>query len=286
MEVNKIYQHNVQQAWPIGDKSVHCIVTSPPYWGLRDYKTEGQMGQEKTPEEFIANMVNVFREGWRVLRDDGTLWINIGDSYCHTRSAGGLKTKDLVGVPWMLAFALRADGWYLRQDIIWHKPNGMPESTTDRCTRCHEYLFMFSKMDKYYYNHEAIKTPVAESSINRYKQDIENQVGSDRQPGKSNGAMKAVGGPSGANKRSVWTVATAGYKEAHFATFPEELVQDPIRAGCPPCGTVLDPFMGSGTTALVALKNGRNYLGLEINGDYLAMAERRLLSVQLGSGII
>lgn len=293
MDLNKIYQHNVLDPWPFPDRSVNCIVTSPPYWNLRNYNVEGQLGLEKTPAEFIDKMVQVFREAWRVLRDDGTLWINIGDCYAskgkkrtrgqatakstlqggldgqcaslsqQSKIVEGIKAKDLVGIPWMLAFALRADGWFLRQDIIWNKPNCMPESTTDRCTRSHEYIFMFSKNSRYYYDHEAIKTPAAESSISRWQQDIASQAGSDRQPGNMNGTMKAVGGPRnsekqrghvrrhngfndrwdhmtveqqqsmGANKRSVWTVATAGFKEAHFATFPEELIIDPILAGCP-----------------------------------------------------
>jgi len=322
------------------DQCVHCVVTSPPYWGLRDYGLEGQMGSEKTPEEFIEKMVVLFREVRRVLLNDGTCWINIGDSYYgrkgmngastsyanHERTLNkkallgtkrgeyrpndrphpGLKPKDLVGIPWMLAFALRADGWYLRQDIVWNKPNPMPESVTDRCTRSHEFLFMLSKSKKYYYDAAAIRTPPAESSLQRWSQNIEAQAGSDRVPGKTNGAMKAVGGYSrserqrghvlphkgfndkwdnmalaeqqamGANKRSVWTAATASFKEAHFATFPEELIVDCIKAGCPAGGIVLDPFMGAGTTALVAKKQGRHYLGIELNPTYVDIAEARL----------
>lgn len=456
-----IHTDALQGLKQLPDKSVHCIVTSPPYWGLRDYGTaswtggqpdcnhkrdtknnnpdweiqtrgkvdggvgdeiykstcgkcgairiDKQMGLEKTPEEYIINMVGVFRECNRVLRNDGTLWLNIGDSYNAGRNGGhaggkhsgfqqvderynkrsgpnvqGLKPKDLVGIPWMLAFALRADGWYLRQDIIWHKPNTMPESVTDRCTKSHEYVFLLTKSAKYYYDNEAIKQPLKDSSIARYNQDIENQKGSDRVPGKTNGAMKAIRphgivrdrlldydskekvlrpatkrggfenendlpGPVGfANKRSVWTVTPMPFKEAHFATFPQDLIVDMIKAGtsehgcCEDCGApykriiepseeykkflgksyhdhsaddtqgfmqekredfkvvnaeyitkgwektckcetdkiappiVLDPFMGAGTTALVAKKLHRNFIGMELNADYIKIAEKRL----------
>lgn len=336
MITNRILLHNATKTWPLPDMSVNCIITSPPYWGLRDYKIFGQVGLEKTPELYIANMVNVFREAWRVLKDDGTLWINIGDCYASTggersehqasakstlqgslktqmaalrsrNSAGSdIKIKDLVGIPWMLAFALRADGWYLRQDIIWHKPNPMPESTLDRCTRSHEYIFMFSKSRKYYYDYEAIKTPPKASSMSRWSQNVDDQTRSDRQPGKTNGNMKAVGGPTkidkqrghsrrhagfngrwdkmsvaeqqsmGANKRSVWSIATDNFKDAHFAVFPPELIVDPIKAGCPPRGIILDPFMGSGTTAVVAGKLNRQFIGFELNPTYITLAENRL----------
>lgn len=307
--------------------SVNCIVTSPPYYRLRDYGMIGQMGLEETPEEFVASMVSVFRDARRVLRDDGTLWLNIGDSYAgngeaygdaksslqgpkqsgvqgakrKSKSGDGLKSKDLIGIPWMLAFALRADGWYLRQDIIWHKPNPMPESVTDRCTKSHEYIFLLSKSPKYYYDQAAIMQEMAKSSISRLNQDVESQAGSDRVPGKTNGRMKAVGTrfggnkygddesafskthsgnlyiPNGkANKRSVWTVATRPFKEAHFATFPPELIIDCIKAGCPEGGLVLDPFMGAGTTALVAKKLLRHYIGFELNPAYIEIANRRL----------
>lgn len=314
------------------DKFVHCCVTSPPYYGLRDYGVNGQIGLEETLEQYINNMVEVFREVYRVLRDDGTLWVNIGDSYSgggrggnpghseHQKqktNAGSLgvrnvkrspfKDKDLIGVPWMLAFALRADGWYLRQDIIWHKPNPMPESVTDRCTKAHEYIFLLSKSARYYYDAEAIRKPLADASVQRLSQDIENQNGSDRVPGKTNGKMKAVGQYVGgtkhknlnlpdphtfhktrnsngdewrsdgyANKRSVWTVTTKPFSEAHFATFPEDLIVDCIKAGCPIDGTVLDPFMGAGTTALVARKLNRNFIGFELNPEYIRISENRL----------
>lgn len=269
------------------DASVNCCITSPPYFGLRDYGVDGQMGLEPTPDEFVAGMVEVFREVRRVLRDDGTLWLNIGDSYnanqgagfdtnkdggerkrvaaSPKRSSGGLAPKQLLGVPWRLAFALQADGWFLRQDIIWSKPNPMPESVRDRCTKAHEYLFLLSKGPKYYFDAEAIAEPLAPASIERLSQvNIANQAGSDRVPGKTNGTMKAVskyreedgslkagfetkGGTSGdldgtllrmgekgtRNKRSVWTVPTQPYSEAHFATYPPALIEPCILAGCP-----------------------------------------------------
>jgi DNA modification methylase len=308
------------------DQCIQCVVTSPPYYGLRDYGMEDQIGLEDTPEEYIEKMVRVFQEVRRVLKDDGTLWLNIGDSYARnggtkgggnrkmmymeaqrrmTTAPANLKEKDLIGIPWMLAFALRADGWYLRQDIIWSKPNPMPESVTDRCTKSHEYIFLLSKSQKYFYNHEAIKTPVVDSSIDRLKQsNIDNQNGSDRVPGKVNGNMKAVssgnkhrkvGSERGcpedsgsnvcasvpwegvmANKRSVWTVTTKPFKEAHFATFPEDLIVDCIKAGSKEEDLILNPFMGAGTTAIVARKLNRNYVGFELNPTYVEICERRL----------
>ena len=295
----------LEQLRMLPSESGHCCVTSPPYWGLRDYGCSGQIGLEKTPTEFIERLVHVFREVRRVLRKDGTLWVNMGDWYATGAGSGrsmggecfgkqnaviaaggfqacqanrmplpGLKPKDLVGIPWMLAFALRADGWWLRQDIIWAKPNPMPESTRDRCTKSHEYLFLLTKSARYFYDAEAIAEPISETSIQRLSQDVDNQTGSDRVPGKTNGAMKAVGrggknamrgqgsnresetGPAnregrdmrdvgvGAtrNKRSVWTVTTKGYSEAHFATFPPALIIPCILAGtsakgaCAECG--------------------------------------------------
>jgi DNA modification methylase len=300
MELNKIIQHNVLDPWPIPDKSVNCIVTSPPYFGLRDYNVSGQLGLEKTSEEFIANMLTVFREARRVLRDDGTLWLNIGDSYAssggkrtHAQAmaksgleggkgyrkgaSDGIKIKDLFGIPWMLAFALRADGWYLRQDIIWHKTCGLPESVEDRCGKAHEYIFLLSKSSRYYFDAASIKQPSADSTILRNLQDISNQTGSQKQPGRNGKPMKAVGAKDGmVNKRSVWSVPVGSFDGAHFAVFPPNLIVDCIKAGCPPGGTVLDPFMGSGTTGLVAAKQGRNFLGLELNPEYIVMAEKRL----------
>ncbi|GAB3701272.1 hypothetical protein GCM10027592_29200 [Spirosoma flavus] len=400
------------------DSIANCCVTSPPYFALRDYSNEEQIGLEDTPEQYIQKLVEVFRQVRRVLKSDGTLWLNIGDSYWGGKGKSGqsysaeyqnerynagrsfngahhqigginqtrptdrkhslYKPKDLIGIPWRLAFALQADGWYLRQDIIWHKPNPMPESVVDRCTKSHEYLFLLSKSAKYYYDAEAIKEPVTASTIARLDQDLESQAGSNRIPGKTNGPMKAVGVrpqlkraielanqhgltdahfdairsvglsdagqskllQSGAgknseevirlaeeakaalggyyrefvsapkksgnkerkpgsergcpensgsnvcssipwegitrNKRSVWTVATKPFKDAHFATFPPELIIDCIKAGSPPGGLILDPFMGAGTTAMVARKLGRNYLGYELNPDYIQIAQRRL----------
>lgn len=284
----------------MGDQSVNCVVTSPPYFGLRDYGVDGQIGLEQTPEEYVAEMVAVFRELRRVLRKDGTLWLNLGDSYG--------KAKQLLGIPWRVAFALQADGWYLRQDIIWHKPNPMPESVTDRCTKSHEYIFLMSKSARYYFDREAIAEPVAASSIARLSQpNLENQAGSNRVPGKTNGNMKAVGrggrsafrgqghfrdgdGPANRdgrdmkdvgvgetrNRRSVWTVTTKPFKGAHFATFPPDLIEPCILAGCPPQGTVLDPFGGAGTTGLVAKQHGRNAILLELNPEYAAIARDRI----------
>jgi DNA modification methylase len=303
------------------DQSVNCIVTSPPYFGLRDYGVENQMGLEPTPAEFVEALVGVLREARRVLRDDGTLWLNLGDSYAgagysnHANTGGdqrsdggkqthmtgsGLKNKDLIGIPWRVAFALQADGWYLRQDIIWHKPNPMPESVRDRCTKAHEYIFLLSKSPTYYFDHMAIRTPLAASSVARLSQpNLENQEGSDRVPGKTNGKMKAVrfGGnkygdddreesrtksgnewkeSTGANKRSVWSVSTKPFKEAHFATFPPDLIEPCVLAGCPEGGTVLDPFFGAGTTGLVCQRTNRNCIGIELNPEYYDIAAKRL----------
>lgn len=285
--------------------SVHTCVTSPPYFGLRDYGHDGQIGLELTPDEFVAALVEVFREVRRVLRDDGTLWLNLGDSYARTGGTDrkvsktarvgstrntleqmkertqvapqGLKDKDLIGIPWRVAFALQADGWYLRQDIIWHKPNPMPESVRDRCTKAHEYIFLLSKSPRYYFDAEAIKEPVAASTVSRLAQaTLADQVGSTRVPGKTNGNMKAVGDGERRNKRSVWTVTTKPFKGAHFATFPPDLIEPCILAGCPDGGTVLDPFGGAGTTGLVAQRHGRNAILCELNPEYAEMARERI----------
>lgn len=360
------------------DESVHCVVTSPPYWGLRDYGTEGQIGLELSPWEYLETMTAVFREVRRVLRTDGTLWLNMGDCYATgagqvgecpgggeqgmrwrgyrgTRQCGkheyiadkmgplvqpnrlplpGLKPKDLVGMPWRLAFALQADGWYLRSDIIWHKPNPMPESVQDRPTKAHEYLFLLSKSERYYYDADAIKEEVTGNAHARgdgvnpkarwktpdgwdtssgngghgsfHKEGREegftgylpkNYKGS--LPGRKDGpgqerrsmndrreSSRAKQNESfsaavtelvdSRNKRSVWTVATQAFPEAHFATFPEELIKPCILAGCPAGGTVLDPFFGSGTTGLVARANGCKCIGIELNPEYIKIAERRL----------
>jgi DNA modification methylase len=313
----------------LGFRAQMCV-TSPPYFGLRDYGHPGQLGLEKSPDEYVKSMVEVFRCVRDVLADDGTLWLNLGDSYnahpgqrkttdkvgskqetvrgsqaAPSRHVEGLKPKDLIGIPWRVAFALQADGWYLRQDIIWSKPNPMPESVTDRCTKAHEYIFMLSKAPRYYYDHHAIKTPMAQSSVDRLSQDVENQKGSDRVPGKTNGPMKAVGkvdkqrghsrrhagfsdrwdamskeeqSQGGANKRSVWTVATRPYKGAHFATYPSALIEPCILAASRPGDIVLDPFMGSGTTAQVALQHGRQYMGCELNPEYEGLQRERISS--------
>ena len=261
----------------LGPESVQMCVTSPPYWGLRDYGHDDQLGLEETPEEYTANLVEVFSQVKRVLKDDGTLWLNLGDSYN--------TTKNLVGIPWRVAFALQQDGWYLRQDIIWHKPNPMPESVTDRCTKSHEYIFLLSKSEKYFYDADAIRETLAESSIKRLNQDIDKQVGSTRAHGgqKSNGNMKTFGDvEKGSNKRSVWTVATKPYSEAHFAVFPEKLIEPCIQAGSKVGDVVLDPFFGSGTTGEVAERFGRNYIGIELNEDYKSLQQKRCAQIGLG----
>ena len=281
-------------------------VTSPPYFGLRNYGENGQIGLEETPSEYIDKIVEVFREVRRVLRDDGTLWLNIGDSYAtrsrnnpprntrnksgHTakKTPSGYKYKDLIGIPWLLAFALRADGWYLRADIIWHKPNAMPESAKDRPTRAHEYIFLLSKSERYYYDAEAVREPAVgfgNSNARRrgnsrtfrgggaytHGQAAENSANVERQ---SHGLVPNEDGKR--NRRSVWTVATRPYKGAHFATFPEALVRPCILAGSRPGDIVLDPFAGSGTTGAVAIQEGRDFIGIEINPAYSEMIERRL----------
>ncbi|NBK18585.1 site-specific DNA-methyltransferase [Anaerotruncus sp. 1XD42-93] len=272
----------LEQLRTLEPDSVHTCVTSPPYYNLRDYGTAGQIGAEATPEEYIENLVKVFREVQRVLRPNGTLWINIGDSYA-TRSGAqpptntrnihghtakqlpaGYKYKDLMGIPWMLAFALRTDGWHLRQDIIWAKPNCMPESVRDRCTKSHEYIFLLSKSDRYYFDAAAISEPIAEINVTRY--------------------LKSFGGKGyrnevpnlRRNKRDVWTIGTGGFKGAHFAVFPEKLVEPCILAGCPEGGLVLDPFAGSGTTGVVAKHLARNFIGIELNPEYCRMADERI----------
>jgi DNA modification methylase len=342
------------------DASVHCVVTSPPYWGLRDYGVVGQLGLERTPEEYVARMVEGFREVRRVLRNDGTLWLNLGDSYASTppgnktlgvsgsstlhgvngesgryrdtlsksvqtkRSTivGGLKPKDLCGIPWMVAFALRADGWYLRQDIIWSKPNPMPESVRDRCTKAHEYIFLLSKSERYYYDQDAIAEPSIYGSDNeaRYARALtadKSLPTAERNgirprlsdaykgslPGRQDGpgqdrrsknerseqrtrvdinrnwdaAEEAGEITSLRNKRSVWGITTKPFPEAHFATFPPEIPETCIKAGCPENGTVLDPFNGAGTTGLVATRLGRNYIGIELNSEYITMSENRII---------
>ena len=280
---------------------VQMCVTSPPYYGLRDYGGEDkQIGQEQTPEEFIDELVSVFREVRRTLKDDGTLWVNIGDSYYNYRPSKGksypkqtvsktkqdlpdysskrnnklsnYKEKDLIGIPWLLAFALRNDGWYLRQDIIWHKPNPMPESVKDRCTKSHEYIFLLSKNKKYYYDNEAIKEPVKQDwgTRNRTNGKYHN-TGSGLSP--HSGLTKSY---DRKNKRDVWSVTNKPYKHAHFATFPPDLIEPPILAGSRNGDIVLDPFMGSGTTAMVAKQHGRYYIGCELHEEYGNLIQGRM----------
>ena len=330
----------------VEDQSINTCITSPPYWGLRDYGTgewiggdpncphmrttkiskdtstghkamfeqgnvvgdaiyknecpkcgairqDNQLGLEETPEEFVENLVEVFREVKRVLRDDGTVWLNLGDSYCGTGHKGnytdpkhkegrngqkialnnkieGLKSKDLVGIPWRVAFALQADGWYLRQDIIWHKPNPMPESVRDRCTKAHEYIFLLSKSPKYYFDNEAIKEdakfPDGPNSPHKIKA-VENVYSAN---------LQKIGANPKRNKRSVWTVTTKPFKGAHFATFPMDLIEPCVLAGCPEGGTVLDPFGGSGTTAQVANGHNRDAILIELNEEYIEIAKERI----------
>lgn len=306
----------LEQLRTMETESVHTCVTSPPYYNLRDYGTAGQIGAENTPEEYINNLVAVFREVQRVLRQDGTLWVNIGDSYAHDKKWGGssggkhakalhgntgigrrkthtgLKEKDLIGIPWMLAFALRADGWYLRQDIIWQKPNAMPESVKDRCTKSHEYIFLLTKSDRYYFDHAAIREP----RISCKNDAVAGSKGAfgprqTRLRGSGNVQKKYRPTPGGKHlggnipysgesplrsRRDVWTVATKGCKGEHFAVFPEQLIEPCVLAGCPEGGTVLDPFTGSGTTGAVAKRLRRDFIGVEINPDYWKMAKKRI----------
>ena len=267
MNTAQILNGDVRQALAIlPDQSVQTVITSPPYWGLRDYGSEGQLGQEDTPYEFVENLVEIFRDVKRVLKDNGTVWLNLGDSYVGTGHKGdykdpkysngrngqqialnnkvdGLKSKDLIGIPWRVAFALQADGWYLRSDIIWHKPNVMPEPVKDRPTKAHEYVFLLSKSPKYLYDYEAVREDSLEGKRHR---------------------------------RSVWSVRTKPFKGAHFAVYPTELIEPCVLAGSQPNDTVLDIFSGSGTTGVVSLANGRDYIGIELNPDYARLSEQRL----------
>jgi len=343
------------------DDSIQCCITSPPYWGLRDYGTgtweggntgcshvvggqvqdtkapgaittgvrpgvdasccrkcgarrvDAQLGLERTPEEYVSRLVEVFREVRRVLRQDGTLWLNLGDSYWGGKGENGsskaratasergyiqsggtvqmskrpqdgkhvtLKPKDIVGIPWRVAFALQADGWWLRSDIIWSKPNPMPESVTDRPTKAHEYLFLLAKEERYYYDAEAISEPVTNSTVERLSQPtLATQAGSDRVPFKTNGPMRAVGTTTTRNRRSVWTVATQPFKGAHFAVMPEKLVEPCVLAGSCEGDTVLDPFCGSGTVGAVCIRTGRSFVGIDLNSEYIEMARNRISSV-------
>lgn len=274
----------VEKLRTIEPGSIHTCITSPPYYRLRDYSVEGQIGLEAAPSEYIERLLQVFREVKRVLREDGTLWIVIGDCYYGNRSRSAdvkLKRKDLIGIPWMLAFALRADGWTLRQDIIWHKPNCMPESVRDRCTRSHEYLFLFSKSDRYYFDVDSIREPF--TTLARTGERRSYRPGCTSSFDIKSGHVKQEGNfaglplnPLGRNKRDVWTVPSANYQGAHFAVFPEKLIEPCIQAGCPKGGTILDPFAGSGTTGVAAKRLGRNFIGIELNPAYCALASDRI----------
>jgi len=302
-----------EQLKTLEDNSIQCVVTSPPYWGLRDYGQDNQLGLETSPDEYIANMVEVFREVRRVLKDDGTFWLNIGDSYKPAGKGGStkagfneryfgkefksdkqsakenhldrsklkadVKEKELVGIPWRLALALSADGWYLRQDIIWAKPNVMPESVRDRCTKSHEYVFLLTKSPRYYYDHVAIKEPVSDVSLKRAKSGLK----TDRPSAKTSPGgidVEEMGtrfvNPEGRNKRDVWFIPTASSKGAHFAVMPERLVEPCVLAGTAEGDIVLDPFFGSGTVGVVALRHNRKYIGIELNPEYAEVAKKRL----------
>jgi len=317
MKLNHIYTGDATTVLhTLPDNSVDCVVTSPPYYGLRDYGVAGQIGLEESPEAYIERLMDVFRQVQRVLKPTGTLWLNIGDSYAGSgRGKGdvnkkskvqnkashvgdifnkpyrlhGYKNKDLIGIPWQLAFALRADGWYLRQDIIWHKPNPMPESITDRCTKAHEYIFLLTRSARYYFDHKAILEPAKYDG----RKDT-TAKGSPKYAGTGAGLQvqsfangiherwpSTLQGRPARNKRSVWNVPTRSFRGAHFATYPEALIIDCIKAGCPPGGVVLDPFFGAGTTGVVARSLGRSYIGIELNPEYVKIAEERL-----GGGVI
>lgn len=307
----------------LGDQSVHCCITSPPYHGLRDYNVEGQIGLEQTPREYIERLTGVFREVRRVLRDDGTLWIVIGDSYVTqggrgeermrelgrptpggkqtpgarggapgTKLAPSVKAKDLIGIPWMLAFALRDDGWYLRQEIIWAKGisgpvyrggSCMPEAVQDRCTKSHETIFLLSKSPRYFFDNEAIKEPCSDDMQRRAAAGHTRGPGGKIDASRQDSATlrgeraKVIIVEGGRNRRSVWHVNPGSFKEAHFATFPPDLVEPMVLAGSPPAGgVVLDPFAGTATTGVVALRSGRRFVGIELNPAYCSLAKKAL----------
>lgn len=285
---------------------VDCCITSPPYWGLRDYGKDDQIGLEASPSDFIEKLVVVFREVRRVLKKDGTLWLNLGDSYASSSYGDkrtdyskspkqgsnkgsvnfsaklnhGLKSKDLVGIPWRVAFALQSDGWYLRQDIIWHKPNPMPESVRDRCTKAHEYIFLLSKSKSYYFDIDAIKEPASYPEGPRNIRPTKAADADSQNQFRIHENIHAVGPKETRQKRSVWTVATHCFKDAHFATYPPNLIKPCVLAGCRPGGTVLDPFFGSGTTGTVAEDLGRKYIGIELNPEYVEIAKKRITGQQ------
>jgi len=296
----KILQGNcIDKIKELEDNSIDCVVSSPPYFGLRDYGVDGQFGLEKTYQDYLANTVKIFKTFKPKLKDNATIWWNVGDSYSsgkrkttinqflrgnknygvtRTPVQDGIKEKDLLIIPNRVAIALQDEGWYIRSEIIWHKPNPMPESVRDRPTSCHEKIWLITKSKKYYYDSDAIREPLAASSLNRLNQNIKNQKGSSRGNGgmKSNGNMKAVGNSKTRNKRNVWTITTKPFKESHFATFPKDLIEPCIKAGCPENGIVLDPFGGSGTTGIVASLNNRKSILIELNPEYIKLAENRI----------
>jgi DNA modification methylase len=294
-----------QRLADIPDGSVRCCVTSPPYWGLRDYGNDGQIGLEQTPEAYVAEMVEVFRDVRRTLTDDGSLWLNLGDSYWNNFGGGSgtmttgnaqavkqrgrhqmpkhdlFKIKDLVGIPWRVAFALQADGWWLRQDIIWHKPNPMPESVTDRCTKAHEYVFLLTKSARYYYDADALREQTVTAIDGRGSTQERKEAGHPTRYGMANRgdgwSMPSISAPEGGrNKRSVWSITTKPFKGAHFAVMPEALAEPCVLAGSAPGDLVLDPFTGSGTVAVVALRNNRRFIGVELNPEYVDIANDRI----------
>lgn len=273
--------------------SVDCIVTSPPYYQLRDYQMDGQLGLERTPEEYVAKMTEVFREARRVLKDEGTLWLNIGDTYCNSNSQSDgskRKDKDMIGIPWMLAMSLRDDGWYLRQDIIWAKPNPLPESVCDRCTKSHEYIFLMSKSPKYHFDYEAIEEIATgydgrKDTMLKGSRKYDNaMIFAGQKPqsmaarGHERWKFKEMDGETQPvrRRRDVWEIPTKSYSGAHFATFPEKLVEPCILAGCPRGGVVLDMFNGAATTGVVALREGRKYVGIELNSEYVELSKQRI----------
>ena len=307
-DISLYHGNNIDVLKTMDRESVDCVVTSPPYWGLRDYGTSDQLGLEPTPEEYVTNLVKVFQEVHRVLKPSGTVWLNLGDSYAGSNSdkhsspnkntlsakmgqtyggieksikakVPGLKPKDLIGIPWRVAFALQADGWYLRSDIIWQKPNPMPESVKDRPTKSHEYIFLLTKSRKYYYDADAIKEPTV--SQDKYKRDRDNpDYKFNNTPGRTKMSGLKDNKYTRKNKRDVWSINTKPYKEAHFAVFPEEIPMNCIKAGSPKGGVVLDPFVGSGTTLKVARQLGRKAIGIDINTEYLDLCIKRCNEIQ------
>ena len=296
--------------------SIHCCITSPPYYGLRDYGEAGQIGLEETPDEYVARLTAVFREVRRVLVPEGTLWLNIADSYAGSSKGAwstppaqrpktkhryvyaaedpaaniptqwpGIKPKDMIGIPWMLAFALRGDGWFLRSDIIWHKPNAMPHSAKDRPVNCYEHVFLLAKSQHYYFDYTILQVPAAQSSVQRIRRGFNGAKYSGGAPGQSSQAIHQPRAPGEApamrRGRDIWSIGTNNYRSAHFATYPPELVKPCILAGSPDGGMVLDPFFGAGTTGVTAITLGRQYIGIEISPDNCRIAEARIAE---GSG--